>query len=525
MSKYICLVTIGFLFYHVNISAQAVLVSDINPDGGDIANTSLYVLLDGRIAFSGKTTQSGIEPWSSDGTAAGTKMIAEIKPGAEGEVLGFFELNNKIGFVTREPTLGRTMYINEQSGPNLIYSQLNANLIYSQSLVLQNKLYFAQLTGLPSQGTRMFDVYTTNGTQAGTLKVAQLCSGCKGGEYIAPLNASQVLASDGNVLGLFNSSGLVRKDSLSTSGNSVGLGVVVIQNGKALLQSSNAANLKKYFHLYDPIAGISSAIDSIPVDTLDFQNRYYDEPQGILYRAIGNMLYVIDVATAKVVKQHYFSSGRGIWHFTKCNGKLYFYTQPNDNLAKVALIAFDPVLNTFQEIERRVYELSINSIEPLLCVDNHLTGEWSIGQFDSGVAYFADNLNPTYFSNGTTSFSFVRSGNHLFWIGEGPGNTYPSSLWKLDLATVALHEPLPHQLDVSVYPTLTTQGEFNLGGTDSQVQLMSAQLVNSAGRIVHITTRPTVGEPLQFGYKAPGLYYVYLIDMQGRKTITKVVYH
>src|SRR5215212_276293 len=51
------------------------------PSTGDICNGHELAYAGGRLYFAGSDPLHGIEPWISDGTAAGTRMLADIVPG------------------------------------------------------------------------------------------------------------------------------------------------------------------------------------------------------------------------------------------------------------------------------------------------------------------------------------------------------------------------------------------------------------------------------------------------------------
>ncbi|AFY28282.1 Calx-beta domain-containing protein [Cyanobium gracile] len=65
--------------------AGTVLVADINPGTGS-SNVSLLfsTILNGRLYFQASTPGEGLELWSTDGTAAGTTRVADINPGTAG---------------------------------------------------------------------------------------------------------------------------------------------------------------------------------------------------------------------------------------------------------------------------------------------------------------------------------------------------------------------------------------------------------------------------------------------------------
>ncbi|GBE39483.1 hypothetical protein BMS3Bbin08_02106 [bacterium BMS3Bbin08] len=56
------------------------MVKDINPDSSSSSPNDL-TNVNGTLFFSADDGTNGCEPWKSDGTTAGTVMIADINPG------------------------------------------------------------------------------------------------------------------------------------------------------------------------------------------------------------------------------------------------------------------------------------------------------------------------------------------------------------------------------------------------------------------------------------------------------------
>jgi ELWxxDGT repeat protein len=84
------------------------LVRDIN-SGTNSSDPSSFARLGSLLVFSADTVEHGREPWVSDGTEAGTKMLLDIAPGGEDSSPDFFApVDGALLFVTRYLQLWRT---------------------------------------------------------------------------------------------------------------------------------------------------------------------------------------------------------------------------------------------------------------------------------------------------------------------------------------------------------------------------------------------------------------------------------
>jgi ELWxxDGT repeat protein len=523
-----------FLFFvPALLFGQAQLVVDTHIGNGEIFDKTFILLSSGKLAYGGSDPIHGEEPWISDGTAAGTRLLADIDTtGVGSNAQNFIEINGVVyykAFADGKLGLYRTnlsTFVTELYVP--MQAPTGVNYKVSPILSLANRLVFT--TSFNENGLATLELWSL-GTIATDLVKVPLG---QGPTSIGHNSFPKKIGS--KVYFNINSSNNELWETDGTAQNTRKLGEIPLplRMRDYITDGSNFFTLSSVFieptffldttlhvHRLTTSNQTLSFTDSMKLNTYQFPAPELLK-NGKAWMANTGLLYSLDMATGKLQKLPN-TGGFGSFdnQFVECNGKIYVYTTP-PSTGKTTLFEFNPTTSALTKVLERA--TSVSTFEPPLCYGHTLVGEWNKSSTNSGGFLLYNGVDTIYFSSGQNSQEFRLSGSTLYWIGDGSDGIY-GSLWKLDLATVALHEPLPQQLDVSVYPTLTTHGEFNLGGTDSHVQLMSAQLVNSAGRIVHVTTRPQVGEPLQFGYKAPGLYYVYLIDMQGRKTITKVVYH
>jgi ELWxxDGT repeat protein len=182
-------------------------------EGTEIVDSSLLepaelTLFDGSAYFRARTPETGTELWKSDGTEAGTALVKDIHPGNDFQ--GFpnsstpLELTVSGGslfFTANHDGMNRNLWKSDgtESGTVRVYSAPPGSF-YSPSELFDNEgtLFFASLT--PEFG---YEPWKSNGTEAGTVLLKDITPGELGsGSFFggpAPLPGGLVLfaASDG----------------------------------------------------------------------------------------------------------------------------------------------------------------------------------------------------------------------------------------------------------------------------------------------------------------------------------------
>jgi large repetitive protein len=129
------------------------------PEGRWLLNSS--IARDGVLFFPGTSPETGEELWQSDGTVAGTHLVAEIVPGPGSKRLG--------PFATAGPTVffvagGNELWKNDMGGTSLVRTLPGDPLPGIRSLtVFRGKAYFSHDDGVNGR-----ELWVSDGTEAGT---------------------------------------------------------------------------------------------------------------------------------------------------------------------------------------------------------------------------------------------------------------------------------------------------------------------------------------------------------------------
>ncbi|MBW7866687.1 MAG: T9SS type A sorting domain-containing protein [Brumimicrobium sp.] len=148
------------------------LVKDIRVGGGD-SNPSNLVVWNNKIYFAANQLTDDNELWVTDGTALGTKMVKDLNPSLSSNPHNFFVFNNKLYFIASNHTNTNPDFINDEiwmtdgtaSGTQMlkdirpgIFSS-NPQIIY----VDQDIFYFSA-----DDGVNGVELWKSDGTAIGT---------------------------------------------------------------------------------------------------------------------------------------------------------------------------------------------------------------------------------------------------------------------------------------------------------------------------------------------------------------------
>lgn len=191
----------------VLLPAEKVLI-DFNQFGSGVMNNKLY--------FSGITVANGSELWVTDGTDAGTKQVKDINSGpGNAEIRGpnergnFAVVNNTLFFEANDGTNGTQLWKSDgtEAGTQLvkkIRTGANPEIMFpstsDSNYYVYNTFYFAANDGVNGR-----ELWKTNGTEAGTMMVADITTGAastKFGPSFLSLCGLVVFAADNGINGM-----------------------------------------------------------------------------------------------------------------------------------------------------------------------------------------------------------------------------------------------------------------------------------------------------------------------------------
>lgn len=159
-------------------TAGTVLVRDINPGTADaaIGPASSRITVGGTpvLLFAANDATSGAELWRTDGTAAGTVLVADIRSGVMGSNPANFRSGNGILF-TATTVLGGT----ELWRTDGITATIVKDIWPGADSSLPSELIAAGAAGVlfaANDGTHNRQLWQTNGTDVGTVMVSQIYS-------------------------------------------------------------------------------------------------------------------------------------------------------------------------------------------------------------------------------------------------------------------------------------------------------------------------------------------------------------
>jgi ELWxxDGT repeat protein len=147
-------------------SAGTSMVADIFPGPESSSPIALTVMGNGVLLFAARDANHGLELWTTDGTAGGTRMLVDINPGPNPSTIGTIRpYDGKLLFSANDGTNGQELWVSDGTvaGTRMVRDLTpgSASSTFTALRVLGNAVYFLAAGGL----------WKTDGTDAGTVKV------------------------------------------------------------------------------------------------------------------------------------------------------------------------------------------------------------------------------------------------------------------------------------------------------------------------------------------------------------------
>lgn len=159
------------------------LVKDLETSAWYTSNTHDFVAFNGAVYFSGTTQAGGQQLYETDGTAANTSKVLSI---AYGRVENLTVVGGALYFTADDGTHGNELWTSDGSaGGTHMVADLAAGGDDSEPSALTaagGALYFAA-----DDGVHGYELFTTDGTQAGTRLVSDIAPGAAGANVYDPI--------------------------------------------------------------------------------------------------------------------------------------------------------------------------------------------------------------------------------------------------------------------------------------------------------------------------------------------------
>lgn len=230
-------------------NAGTTLIKDINTTS-NAANPGPYVKAGNTIFFAANNNTNGIELWKTDGTEAGTVLLKDIVPGSSSSSpANLTNVNGTIFFTAFSTGFGTELWKTDgtEAGTVMVKDIRTGSSSSSPTLLTAagNLLFF-----VATDGTTGNELWKSDGTAAGTVLVADIVPGLGTPNIQTPVNVNGTLFFRATVSGfgteLWKSDGtaagtVLVKDIIAGTG-SPGIDDMIAYNGKLFFSANDGVN-------------------------------------------------------------------------------------------------------------------------------------------------------------------------------------------------------------------------------------------------------------------------------------------
>jgi ELWxxDGT repeat protein len=192
--------------------AGTTLVKDIFPGGVSYfftyspysSNPANLTSVNGTLFFEAADQFHGHELWKSDGTAAGTVIVADINAGGSSSYPTYLvNVNGTLFFTAYHSTVGRELWKSDgTTAGTIMVKDINSGVANSRasgaSTNLNGMLFFSA-----TDGTHGYELWKSDGTTAGTVMVADASPGPSGSypDWLTNANGTLFFTADDGIHG------------------------------------------------------------------------------------------------------------------------------------------------------------------------------------------------------------------------------------------------------------------------------------------------------------------------------------
>lgn len=410
----------------------------IDIDAATAAEPRDFVQVGDVAYFTAQNAASGRELWKTDGTEAGTSLVADIRPGTGSSLpQQLTEFNGNLFFVADDGTNGEELWMSDgtASGTTMI-RDINAGTGYQypygdgplQSFPRSFTEFNGELFFSAEDQTDGAELWKTNGTTSGTVQVVDIVPGSFTDANGTYPNASspQDLTAVGNTLFFSADDGVNGRELWKTDGTSSGTSLVRDIAPGTYTYYNNGYNYGQYPNQSDPrqLAEFNGVLYFVAKDSADNTELWRSDGTNAGTAVVAEIgagtigALSVDDALATFDGRLYFAADDGI------SGKELFSTngtasgtQQETNLNSGTLRSIDS------------FEFAVTGEAIYFVATNGSTGNELYRQTASGIAAtLVSDINVGVASSNPTSLTTV--GDRVFF--SATTSTDGTELWESD---------------------------------------------------------------------------------------------